>query len=98
MTARERARAIQSLMPCGLVRHRRRATLRAMFADTQKHGEVEEPRTTVRRSADMAFQGRGEEAWQEYLRTGVSFPVDAVFDRVQERINAKRLELLAGRD
>jgi hypothetical protein len=52
----------------------------------------------VRRAVDFRrvqadFHARGETAWQEYLRTGVSHPVDEVFDRVQDRIDARRREL-----
>jgi hypothetical protein len=41
------------------------------------------------------FYARGEAAWQEYQRTGISHPLDEVFDRIQGRIDAKRVELLA---
>lgn len=52
----------------------------------------------VRRAVDFRrvqtdFHARGEAAWQDYLRTGVSRPVDEVFDRVQARIDARRREL-----
>lgn len=52
----------------------------------------------VRRAVDFRrvqtdFHARGEAAWQNYLRTGVSHPVDEVFDRVQARIDARRREL-----
>ena len=52
----------------------------------------------VRRAVDFRrvqadFHARGEAAWQEYLRTGVSHQVDEVFDRVQARIDARRREL-----
>ncbi|MDP9973505.1 hypothetical protein J2W39_004764 [Variovorax paradoxus] len=54
----------------------------------------------VRRAVDFRrvqtdFHARGEAAWQDYLRTGVSHPVDEVFDRVQARIDARRRELQA---
>lgn len=39
------------------------------------------------------FYARGDIAWQEYLRTGVSHPVAEVFDRIQARIDARRREL-----
>lgn len=39
------------------------------------------------------FYARGDTAWQEYLRTGVSHPVGEVFDRIQARIDARRREL-----
>ncbi|MDP9965377.1 Arc/MetJ-type ribon-helix-helix transcriptional regulator [Variovorax paradoxus] len=52
----------------------------------------------VRRAVDSRrvqthFRARGEAAWQDYLRTGVSHPVDEVFDRLQARIDARRREL-----
>jgi len=52
----------------------------------------------VRRAVDFRrvqthFLARGESAWQDYLRTGVSHPVDEVFDRLQARIDARRREL-----
>ena len=52
----------------------------------------------VRRAVDFRrvqtdFHARGEAAWQDYLRSGVSHPVDEVFDRVQARIDARRREL-----
>lgn len=52
----------------------------------------------VRRAVDFRrvqsdFQARGEAAWQGYLRTGVSHPVEEVFDRMQARIDARRREL-----
>lgn len=45
---------------------------------------------------DDAFYARGEQAWQNYLRTGRSIPVADVFARVEARIAARRDEL-AGR-
>lgn len=55
-----------------------------------------EPADPKRRDveAESAFLARGEVAWQEYLRTGILYPVDEVFDRIQNRIDAKRRELL----
>ena len=46
------------------------------------------------RKSTVSFHERAEAAWQEYLRTGISHPVDKVFERVQARIDAKRRELL----
>ena len=68
-----------------------------MFPEPQDHLKVDEPAAVVRRKAGAAFHSKAEKAWQEYLRTGVSTPVDAVFDRIERRIEAKRLALLAGR-
>jgi len=45
------------------------------------------------RRAHTGFYPRGEAAWQEYLRTGVSHPVDEVLDRMQARIDARRRQL-----
>ena len=36
-----------------------------------------------------AFQVRGEAAWQDYLRTGVSASADDVLARLQEALDAK---------
>lgn len=52
----------------------------------------------VRRAVEIRrvqtdFQACGEAAWQEYLRTGVSRPVNEVFDRMQARLEARRREL-----
>jgi hypothetical protein len=52
----------------------------------------------VRRAVDFRrvqtdFHARGEAASQDYLRGGVSHPVDEVFDRVQARIDARRREM-----
>ena len=41
------------------------------------------------------FYERGEAAWAEFLRTGVTYSVDEVFDRLQARIDAKRREIAA---
>jgi hypothetical protein len=40
------------------------------------------------------FSERGERAWQEYQRTRVAVPLDAVFDRV-EALFAKRIAELS---
>ena len=47
------------------------------------------------RRAQAEFLARGERAWQEYQHTGQSRPASEVFDRIQERIDARRRELLA---
>lgn len=46
------------------------------------------------RRTQAEFLARGEQAWQEYQRTGQSRPVGEIFDRVQKRIDARRRELL----
>jgi hypothetical protein len=45
------------------------------------------------RPTQAEFQARGEQAWQDYLRTGQSMSVDDVFDRILNRIEARRQEL-----
>jgi len=47
------------------------------------------------RRTQMEFLARGEQAWQAYQRTGQSRPVADVFDRVQQRIDARRQALSA---
>ena len=47
------------------------------------------------RRIQAEFLAQGEAAWQQYQRTGVSHPVDEVFDRIQRGIDAKRRELLS---
>ena len=47
------------------------------------------------RRTQAEFLARGEQSWQEYLRTGESHPASEVFDRIQDRINARRRQLLA---
>jgi len=52
-----------------------------------------------RNSALARFYDLGEAAWQEFRRTGVSYSVDEVCDRVQLRVDARRRQLLnAGAD
>jgi hypothetical protein len=45
------------------------------------------------RVAQGEFLARGEQAWQEYLRTAQSCPAGEVLDRIQERVDAWRQEL-----
>lgn len=42
------------------------------------------------------FYARGERAWNEYVRTGVATPVEAVFARVEALIASRRASLLSG--
>lgn len=49
------------------------------------------------RRTQAAFLARGERAWQEYQRTGRSRPASEVFDWIQNRIDARREELLTKR-
>lgn len=44
--------------------------------------------------AQVDFPERGERAWQNYLKTGVSIPAVEVFARLEKRIEARRRELL----
>lgn len=45
------------------------------------------------RRAQTELYLRGEAAWQEYLRAGVSHPEEEVFDRMQAHVDARRREL-----
>lgn len=57
-------------------------------------GVVDAFRRAIRkRRTQMEFYDRGEAAWQQYQRTGVSRPCDEVFDRIQARIDDKRREI-----
>jgi hypothetical protein len=47
------------------------------------------------RRTQAEFLARGERAWQEYQRAGQSRPAGEVFDRIQERVDARRQEFLA---
>ena len=46
------------------------------------------------RRTQAEFLARGEQAWQDYQQTGQSRPAAEVFDRIQNRIEARRRELL----
>ena len=46
------------------------------------------------RRTQAEFLARGEQAWQEYQRAGHSRSAGEVFDRMQNRIDARRQELL----
>ena len=47
------------------------------------------------RSREADFVARGERAWQDYRQTGESRPAGAVFDQLQERVDARRQQWLA---
>ncbi|MDM0109983.1 YlcI/YnfO family protein [Variovorax sp. J22R24] len=49
------------------------------------------------RRVEADFHARGDAAWQQYQRDGISRPANEVFDRLQDRINARRRSL-QGRD
>lgn len=42
------------------------------------------------RRTQMEFLARGEQAWHQYQQLGQSRPADAVFDDIQQRIDARR--------
>ncbi len=44
--------------------------------------------------AVAAYYARGEQAWQDYLRTGVSSTLDEVFARLDARIAGYKARLL----
>ena len=73
-------------LPAARVRTSPHETISTVVADTVR------PAVDFRR-APTGFYARGEAAWQEYLRTGVSHPVDEVLDRTQARIDARRRQL-----
>ena len=45
------------------------------------------------RRVEADFSARGDAAWQQYQRDGVARPANEVFDRLQDRINARRKSL-----
>ena len=45
------------------------------------------------RRTQAEFLARGEDAWQEYLRTAQSSSSGEVFDRIRVRIEARRQQL-----
>lgn len=49
--------------------------------------------TSPQQEQHQAFYLRGEEAWQEYLRTGVAAPAEAVFARINEMVDRRRRKL-----
>jgi hypothetical protein len=53
-------------------------------------------REALERKAQTEFLRRGEAAWQDYLKTGLSVPADEVFARLQAALDAKRAVLVAG--
>jgi len=74
--------------------------LRAELESVLRQGETltEFVETTVRnaiafRRVQTEFHARARAASQEYHRTGVSVPVDAVLDRLQSKLDAKRKKL-----
>lgn len=55
--------------------------------------EDAQPDSMTGAETDEAFYARGEQAWQNYLRTGRSILLADVFARVEARIAARRDEL-----
>jgi hypothetical protein len=47
----------------------------------------------ARRRSDASFYARGDAAWAEYQRTGVSSPATKVFDKVTARVELRRQQL-----
>lgn len=48
-------------------------------------------RASAKRDRVIAdFYARGEQAWQDYLRTGEATPIEVVFARLEARIAAHR--------
>jgi hypothetical protein len=84
------------ILPTVRVEPELRAGLEAVPGSNETISTVEADtvRPTVDfRRAHTGFYARGEAAWQEHLRTGVSHPVGEVFDRMRARIDERRREL-----
>lgn len=45
------------------------------------------------RRVEAGFHARGDAAWQHYERDGISRPANEIFDRLQDRIDARRRSL-----
>ncbi|KQP12495.1 YlcI/YnfO family protein [Pseudorhodoferax sp. Leaf267] len=45
------------------------------------------------RRAQAHFQARGQAAWENYERSGVAVPGDAVLARLQAKLDARRAQL-----
>lgn len=45
------------------------------------------------RRVQAAFHARAQEAWRTYHQTGVSVPVEAVLEKLQAKLDAKRKKL-----
>ncbi len=45
------------------------------------------------RRAQQRFHERGQAAWENYQRTGLSMPADDVLDKLQAKLNARRKQL-----
>ena len=74
--------------------------LRAELESVLKQGETltdfveESVRNAIAfRRVQTSFRARAQAASQEYHRTGVSVPVEAVLERLQSKLDAKRKKL-----
>jgi Arc/MetJ-type ribon-helix-helix transcriptional regulator len=73
-----------------------RAELEAVLQDGETLSEFVEAsvRSAVEfRRVQARFHERGEAAWQDYQRTGLSVPADEVLAKLQEKLDAKRKRL-----
>lgn len=85
-------------LPAVRVEPELRAALEAVLSEDETISTfvVDAVRRAVEfRRVQAEFHARGEAAWQEYQRTGISRPVDEVFDRIQARVDAKRRQILS---
>jgi len=72
------------------------AELKAVLRDdeTVEHFVEEAVRRAVQiRRSEEAFRARGEAAWQEYQRTGKSFPLDDVLTELRAMTAMRRKQL-----
>lgn len=86
-----------STLPAVRVESELREDLESVLADKETISSFVEQavRGAVNyRRAQADFLARGERAWQNYRKTGVSIPADEVFARLEKRIEARRQELL----
>jgi Arc/MetJ-type ribon-helix-helix transcriptional regulator len=73
-----------------------RAELESVLQDGETLSEFVEAsvRSAVEfRRVQTRFHERGEAAWQDYQRTGLSVPADEVLAKLQGKLDAKRKRL-----
>ncbi|MDE1947245.1 MAG: hypothetical protein KGI35_01380 [Burkholderiales bacterium] len=75
-----------------------RADLEAVLTEGESLSSFVE--AAVRKSVEYRriqsdFHARGQAAWEAYQRTGVSYPVDEVLDKLRRKTAARRFELEA---
>lgn len=73
-----------------------RAQLEAVLGEKETLTEfVEEAvrRAVDHRRVEAEFHARGEAAWQEFKRTGVSYSTEEVFDEIRVRLQAHRARM-----